>query len=347
MKILLRLLFVATVGCAYAFVDSVFMRKSVHTSKIKSFFSQSKEYDVLAFGPSYMYITLLPPELYRTTGIRSFVPGTPCQPIEETYYYIKEALARFSPKVVLLGADMIVHSPGQYVHKGSFVHEAIDGFPWGISRLLMVADLETDGEYDEFVVPFIRYHSRWKELAKEDFALTYRHNDFNGSLIYAKSNQNNVSPYDLSSCLRGKIFDRNLLLLDRIVELVKSHGCTLVLVASPRAGGFANGRLAALHDYCSKHEILLLDLLLDFDKTGISNNTDFYDRGHLNVFGAEKATRYIGKYLVDHFDFNTNITAECRAEWDAEVARYDRAKAAAIAAERKANKPVRTAPKKR
>ena len=44
--------------------------------------------------------------------------------------------------------------------------------------------------------------------------------------------------------------------------------------------------------------------------------------------GAEKATRYIGKWLVDHYDFNTNMTAECRAKWDADHERYDKAKAA-------------------
>ena len=60
--------------------------------------------------------------------------------------------------------------------------------------------------------------------------------------------------------------------------------------------------------------------------------------GYLNVFGAEKATRYIGKWLVDHYDFNTNMTAECRARWDAEVERYDKAKAAAIEAVKKVKK---------
>lgn len=61
------------------------------------------------------------------------------------------------------------------------------------------------------------------------------------------------------------------------------------------------------------------------------NETDFHDTGHLNCFGAEKATRYIGKYLTDHYDFATNHSEAVRARWDADCKRYDEAKAAALA----------------
>lgn len=339
MKILLRLLFVATFGCAYAFVDSVFMRKSVHTSKIKSFFSQSKEYDVLAFGPSYMYCTFSPPELFRRYGLRSFVMGSPCQPINETAYFIKEALKVSTAKVVVLCADMIVFSPDLYIHKSSFVHEALDGFPSGCTRIGMIMNLHTDSSIDEFLFPLVKYHERWKVLNNNDFLMKHIQNDYLGHMFYVGGSfTNDVTSYSLDDFSRADVFQENLEYLDQIKRIVDAAGASLILLSAPRHKGTADGRLASLHDYADRNKIDFIDLNLDFDKTGISNATDFYNGGHLNVFGAEKATRYIGKYLVDHFDFNTNITAECRAEWDAEVARYDRAKAAAIAAERKANK---------
>lgn len=336
MKIFLRIVFLAIAATMMFLISSWFGHKSTHIAKVSDFYSTPAEYDVLAFGPSYMYCTLITPELYRATGIRSFTPGTPCQSVDESFYFIKEALMRVKPKVILLGADMVVISEDKYVHSSSLAHEAVDGFPWGLSRLGMIANMKTNGDYDEFIVPFIKYHSRWKELGKNDFVLHTEHLDFNGSILYSTIGcSNGVKSYDLSTCARSDVYEGNLKLLEQLKELTQKHGVRFALVASPRSGCFADGRLAALHDYCEEHSIDFIDLLLDFDKTGIVNETDYYDSFHLNVFGAEKATRYIGKWLLDHYDFdNANVSAESRAWWDAEVERYDKTRDRALAREK-------------
>ena len=333
MKVFLRICFLAILVSSLWLVHRVFMHKSPHTGKIEAFQADNCAYDILAFGPSYLYVTFDTIEMYRTFGLRSCVLGSPCQPVNETYYFIKMALSEKHPQLVVLNADMIVFSKNTYVHKAAFVHEALDGYPVTTDKLDAICNLHTDSVHmEEFLIPFSKYHARWRELRKGDFTIKHRRNDYKGFMFYSLQDfKNNVKSYDLIQAERSPVFKENLDYLVKIKALVESKGMKFMLLSSPRSGGFAEGRLAALHDFAEDNGIAFLDLNLEFDKTGISNETDFYNGGHLNVLGAEKATRYIGKWITEHFDLKPTLTDRDRAEWDAEVKRYEAARAKAIA----------------
>ena len=53
-----------------------------------------------------------------------------------------------------------------------------------------------------------------------------------------------------------------------------------------------------IKDYAKKNELRYINFLDIADEVGIDYNTDTYDGGlHLNVYGAEKMSRYLGKIL--------------------------------------------------
>jgi len=245
---------------------------------------------------------------------------------------------------VLVGADMFVFSKGRYLLQDGNAHTAVDCFPAGLDYIRLIFDLNVSSQYDEFLFPLIKYHQRWKSLGYNDFCQSSRpYQDdlkkrlpIKGHMAYFSSKKRgDIQKVDMSKEVRSPVCDDYLRYLDEIHKLCSSHGCDLVLLAAARANALANGRLASFQDYAANKGIAFLNLVERFDETGISNETDFYDAGHLNCFGAEKATRYIGKWLTEHYTFNTNMTAECRARWDAEVKRYDEAKQNAIAAAKK------------
>lgn len=332
MKFVRGAIFLLLFLACFIFLNRVFCRSSFHTEKISDFYASSQsEYDVLAFGPSYMYCTFSPPELYRRFGLRSFVMGSPCQPIYETFFFIRRALSKYRPRIVLLGADMICYSAGQYIHKSEFVHEATDGFPLSFDKVSMICNLATNSDIDEFFLPIIKYHDRWKNLDVSNFKHNTARYDVMGHMFYCGEGfTNTVSSYDLKTCSRSMIYGENIRWLEKIRDVVESAGARLVLVSAPRCNGFADGRLATLHDYSDVHGLAFLDLNLDFEKTRISNDSDFYDGGHLNVFGAEKATRYIGEWLMENFAFTSSVDVADRSFWNAIVKMYDAKKSKAL-----------------
>ena len=87
--------------------------------------------------------------------------------------------------------------------------------------------------------------------------------------------------------------------------------------------------------YAAAHDLAYYNLIDDADKMGLDMSVDTYDAGaHLNVYGAEKLTRYFGAILQDtHGLTDGRGDATASAVWQKRVnAYYDRK--AAMEAER-------------
>ena len=51
-------------------------------------------------------------------------------------------------------------------------------------------------------------------------------------------------------------------------------------------------------------------------QAGIDDKTDFADYEHLNIYGAQHFTSYLGQYMLDNYDVKSDTTDEEINEWD-------------------------------
>ena len=74
-----------------------------HTEQLyQGLYNKDSSYDVLFMGSSHMNGMMDPSVLYDKYGITSFNYATGGQPVNVTYYLLKEALKTQSPKIVVL-----------------------------------------------------------------------------------------------------------------------------------------------------------------------------------------------------------------------------------------------------
>ena len=137
--------------------------------------------DVLFFGTSHMVSGISPMEIYEKNGIVSYNLGTSCQPIQGTYYLLKEALKYQSPKVIVLDVsnlfyqgtedfswEIIFHNLPEGVNKGECVTSYINRWKYEDTEF----ERSTTGESDiieQFVNNYftiLRFHERWKEICE-------------------------------------------------------------------------------------------------------------------------------------------------------------------------------------
>ena len=59
-----------------------------------------------------------------------------------------------------------------------------------------------------------------------------------------------------------------------------------------------------------------MDLHDNYSDIGIDDSTDFGDYEHLNVYGAEKMTAYLGQFFVDNYDVMSDSTDEEVKYWN-------------------------------
>lgn len=334
MKIFLRVLFLVSVLAGFWLVDRVFRQKDSRAPVVHDFYfgdHPADAYDVIAFGPSYVYCTVNPVQLYRDTGLRSFVPGTSIQPVEMTYHYLRLALQKYRPQLVVVGASMFVMRPFPPPYREGYAHMATDPFPLGLDKIRMLKDQHLEDSIENYLFPFLKYHARWKELRPRDFVLRHlppepKSGLFMGFQLNTKCVTNKLAQVDFTKQKCAAVSRENLDYLEKIVDLCQKHGAKLLLFHSLRAGALAEGRLAGLHRYAKDRHIDFLDLNEVFDKTGVSNLTDFHDNGHLNIRGAEKATRYLGRYIQEHYSLKVCQSPEEREHWNAFCRKYDEVK---------------------
>ena len=66
-----------------------------------------------------------------------------------------------------------------------------------------------------------------------------------------------------------------------------------------------------------------IDLNLKAKELGIDWKKDSYDRGdHLNLFGAQKVTAYLGKYIDEKYDMTDHRGDSVYQDWDRLAEKY-------------------------
>jgi hypothetical protein len=53
-----------------------------------------------------------------------------------------------------------------------------------------------------------------------------------------------------------------------------------------------------------------------FNEIGLDTKNDYYNTDHVNVYGMEKYTAFLGKYIVDHYDVKSEHTQEAIDNWN-------------------------------
>ena len=104
-KIIIKVsIFILIFTISISYLNNIFLYKSGHRSKLYQglYMNQETDYDILLMGSSHMNGGVNPNILWNEYGITSFNYATGGQPIDVTYYLLKEALKMHDSKIVVL-----------------------------------------------------------------------------------------------------------------------------------------------------------------------------------------------------------------------------------------------------
>lgn len=111
------------------------------------------------------------------------------------------------------------------------------------------------------------------------------------------------------------------------MELCKERGIQLMLLEMPSASSWSYEKHQAVSEFARQNGLPFLDLNVEaqqgrmvFDWT--KHSKDGGD--HLNLFGAEIATAYLGAYLKEHYDLPDRRQDPDYAFWKEDAAYYER-----------------------
>jgi len=278
---------------------------------IQEYYDNAGGNDVVFISDCEVYENFSPVTLWQDYGITSYIRGSAQQLIWQSYYLMEETFRYETPKVMVFNVlEMKYDTPastGASSQREAYNRMTLDGMRWSSSKWDSIQASMTEEEKQKdgvwtYIFPILRYHDRWSEISGEDFKYMFSRDQVtdNGYLMQVKINPVG-DEYPVIPLVDYQFGDNAYYYLDKMVNLCKLHGTQLVLVKAPTLSPIWYDEWdEQMVEYAKKHDLLYINFLDKIDEIGIDWNTDTYDQGlHLNVYGAEKLSKYFGRILSE------------------------------------------------
>ena len=282
--------------------------------------------DVLVLGSSHGYMGIDENLMWTEFGIPSFAMCSSSQSPAVSYYTLKEVLKYQSPKVVLMELYTFYYDTQNLLTEPEHAQlsKGVDPLRLGEFKVEEIGDLFREMSWKErlnWYLPFLKYHSRWKELVAYDFDPMYF---LRGSKVTFQTRP--AEDPGMTDEL-GELFDYNMSYFEKIRALCEENGISLVVFTTPIATGSEEsfrlkiGANNALEQYMEQQGIPYL-YYQKLNETGIDFSADFFDETHLNTRGMEKITRHMGKWLKENYELPDHRGDAAYSRYDTDAALY-------------------------
>ena len=280
----------------------------VEGSFTSEYYKSPKNHEVIFIGDCEVYANFNPVVLYEEYGISSYVRGNSQQLIWQSYYILEETLKYEVPKAVVLNVNSLRYDKASDKRNEAYNRLMIDRMKWSDTKIKLIKESMLEEEtFISYLIPILRYHSRYDELSKEDLKYLFERKNvtYNGFLVNksVKGVENLPTRRKLSNYNFSK---ENMEWLDKILELCKKNKITLILVKAPSVYPYWYDEYEEqVISYAHKNDLFYINLMERADEIGIDYSTDTYDGGlHLNLNGSIKNSKYFGKILKETIDLN-------------------------------------------
>ena len=290
------------------------------------YYDEKTDHDVLFIGDCEVFSNFSPVTLYNEYGVTSFIRGGAQQLVWYSYYLLEDALKTETPKVVVYNVLALKYGEPQ---SEAYNRLALDGMRWGRAKAGAIKAGMLEGEdVMSYVFPLLRYHDRFDKLTAEDFEYWFKKSgpvSFKGYLLRTEVRPATETP--LPPILADQhLPESSMAWLEKMAALCEANGIALVLIKSPSIEPYWYPEWDAdVAAFAKRHGLRYDNMIAENDAIGIDMRTDTCDMGqHLNVYGAEKLTRWFGGVLQTEYGLTDHRgEAAYDADYAALTERYE------------------------
>lgn len=268
--------------------------------------------DLMVFGSSLAFCDIIPAAIYEETGVSAYVMAAPEATVPYIYYYVKEALKTQSPRVIFVEI-----SSAYFDEYTNFTDVTVGYMPFGTAKLEAALFASEPEARTGLLFPLYNYHSRWEQTHPSKYfeKKTAAPDPFAGYTLLTEKN-----PVDLLTRpvdLEKSNFEKNKKYLKKLEALCDKKGVSVEFFIVPSCYRFSDEDVERLRESVRSP---LVDFNEGFEDMGLSLSEDFYDRLHLNLWGAEKFSKYFARYGAEKYSIEPSaVNAEL---WEGRVEHY-------------------------
>lgn len=295
-----------------------YMGDIIEGALIAEYYKETTNHDVIFVGDCEVYENFSPITLWEEYGITSYIRGSAQQLIWQSYYLLEETLKYEKPKVVVFNVLSMKYNEPQ---KEAYNRMTLDGMKWSASKVNSIrASMTEEENFIEYVIPLLRYHSRWSELTKEDWMYLIHKDKVSHNGYYMRVDVKPAGTFPKDKKLGNYQFGENAYkYLDKITKLCKDNDIQLILIKAPSIyPSWYEQWDEQMVEYAKENQVRYINFLELEEEIGLDFQTDTYDGGlHLNLTGAEKLSMYFGKILKEEYGLpNHQNDSELASVWE-------------------------------
>ncbi len=319
------LLVVLVLGLLQRLLTPKYVADVVEGAFVAEYYDDVPDHDVIFIGDCEVYENFSPAVLWRDYGINSYIRGSAEQYIFQSYYLLEDTLRYETPKVVVFNVQALQFAEAR---NEAYNRMTLEGMRWSSAKVgAILASMQEDEHFLDYVFPLLRYHSRWSDLNADDFRYLFRDKQVSHNGYYMRVDVRPAQDIPDAKPLADYSFDeRAWAYLDRITALCAENGITLVLIKAPSLYPHWYAQWETqVEAYAEQHALRYINFLELQAETGIDYSTDTYDAGlHMNLSGAEKLSKWFGRYLSDELGLaDRRGEPELAARWAEKLAFYE------------------------
>lgn len=287
---------------------------------IKGFFLEEEDtIDVIAIGASEVYTSFNSPLMWEEYGFTSYsvsfagAPGSLYKPMLEA------ALDRQSPKLLVVEVNGFIQND-EYLENPSKRHVWFDNMPWSKVKWKTMQEVIPKEELGEYVFDFVKYHDSWRHPIKVGKNFLYK-------LCLTAVGHSDTKCYGTTTKSRGdkpfeaykpKFTEQGEQYLREFVAYCQEAGLEQVLfLRTPHCTEDQKPEvLDSIQKIVEEAGYDFLNLEDDFASMDLDPANDFYNKDHMNIYGMEKFSSYIGGWMKDHYSLPDAHPAQLTEDWN-------------------------------
>lgn len=348
MKNLFKAILAAALTLSMLAAASAFLKPSMNNAPNRAEYAPSLYYsdsldrmpknslDAVFIGSSQVFSALSPMEMWRAQGIAAYCCTSAGQQAVTSYYYLRSLLNRQTPRVVAVDVRTLYRDEAESARQFELYHRsAMDQMRFSPEKLALAMELWKQQDIGEsfwsFLMPVLRFHTRWRELQETDLTLREDYDQTRGfNMVYGKDirDRQNVGAFPFLTEEPTEALsewdEEAAGWYRKMGELCTQRGIRLMLIKTPCTGWTLEDRntMRKIASDCGADFLDFNDREL-WEQMGFDCESDMIDELHLNYRGAEKLSLFFGELLRRDYGLPDHRGEEAYAFWDADLEAYD------------------------
>lgn len=280
--------------------------------------------DVVFVGSSHCYCGIHPAILWKEYGIAAFDMSVSAQDKNSSYHDLIELYKTQNPSVIYVDLHALTYDQHLVVAN---VYRNYLSLKTSQNSIALVNKYIEEEERKSFYLRFPIIHTRYRELKKYDF-LEYAPNSFGRGEYYGwRIGSSWSDPEVINDRTIGELSEKNREWLENLIALAQEHGTKIEFIVIPYPLDSSQQEiLNAAEDMLTEMQYSYTNFNIMLDELELDLQSDFADAEHLNVYGAEKLTNFLGATIAEKYDLPDHRGDERYWQWETDLKWYENAK---------------------